>query len=298
MQAVVFEHLKRGRPLSGLGLPVFDGRILVDGMVAPQPMTKSIRRVAGLNLHLTQGDQFVRGKVWKGIHFRDCDLSSIGFFSQVIDNCVFERCKCRGIGFWKSSIEHTVFDTCELRDAALGGNDMVKPGPRNEYRSVTFRKCDMRNTGYTYELFEDCTFDHCRLDKVDFGGSVFRGCTFSGPLVDVTFNRENRLFKIGEPNVMENSDFSSADVTWCKFAGIPMRLEWFGSNDDLILLPDGPEDWRRWLGRFEGDPRFPGMGIFAETVLDCGTPAIANRSLLLECGFTVAEIDLLARSSV
>lgn len=295
MQNEAYQRLKRGRSLYGLGHPELAGRILVEGLVAPQPAPESRGRLAGLGLRLTNGDQVIRRKIWKNIHFRKCGLSNISFFTQRLENCVFEKCKCRGIGFWKSRLVNIVFEECDLRDAALGGNDMVRPGPRNEFQGVTFRHCDMRNTSYTYELFEDCTFDHCKLDNVDFEGSVFRNCTFSGRLDDVTFNRQNRMFKIGELNLMENSDFSNADVTWCKFAGISMRLAWFGHNDDLILLPHGPDDWRRWLGRFEGDSRFPGIEIFADSVLDCGTPAVASRKFLLECGFSDGEIDLLAR---
>jgi hypothetical protein len=126
---------------------------------------------------------------------------------------------------------------------------------------------------------------------VDFQGARFVNCEFRGPLRDVIFRREGVVSSRGPKNELEHCDFAAADVTLCKFIEINMRREWFGQRDDIIYLTHGPEDWRRWLERFVGDSRFPGLHILLKSVVDCGTPAIASRKFLRECGFTDEEID-------
>jgi len=47
---------------------------------------------------------------------------------------------------------------------------------------------DLRDTSYGYPLFVDCSFENANLDAVDFGGSRFVRCRFSGRMFQVWFH--------------------------------------------------------------------------------------------------------------
>ncbi|MEQ1821326.1 MAG: hypothetical protein ABL949_02330 [Fimbriimonadaceae bacterium] len=129
---------------------------------------------------------------------------------------------------------------------------------------------------------------------MDFGGAVFRQCKFVGKL-EATFRHRNPLFPKAEPNLMLDLDFTQADVTYSQFLGISVDPKWFGSNPDLIFLRNGPQDWSDWSKTLV-KPELPGLHIFIEHHMKCGTPAVISRRFLLSCGFSESEIDMLGKN--
>jgi hypothetical protein len=86
----------------------------------------------------------------------------------------------------------------------------------------------MRDTMYSDSVFDKCDFLDCNLKRVDFEGSRFFNCRFTGDVKEVFFRKYGRITPRRKPNEMLNIDFSEAklesvsfvddiDLTGCKF---------------------------------------------------------------------------------
>lgn len=127
----------------------------------------------------------------KNISFENCDLNNSRFFSGcIIDSCQFTRSDLRATGIEKGE---AFFKDCE------------------------FNACDMR--GMT---LESVNFINCKLIKCKFNGRVLnvmdiQNCTFSGKLVDITFQGEGKssLNANLEDCILEGVVFNNCDLSAC-----------------------------------------------------------------------------------
>ncbi len=276
-----------GSEVKDLGLETEKGRYLLKNIRFPQ-----VQKTGEIHFHDYRSDT-VRGNInfenakWKSIHFRDCDISNSGFFSCIVDDCVFENTNCKGVGFWESSISDCRFDRCNLRSAAFGGIDTSNPEAPSQYTRTTFSECDLRSSAHSCELFQYCLFYKCKLDSVNFHGAVFEDSKFVGILNEVEFRgyipsctkmRRNRLLRC---------DFREAKLVSCQFMYIDMDSVLLSDDPDIIILPRGPIDLQEW------QEKFPDNNFYISYVKEySGTPAIQSRSDLLE-SFTPEQVQWL-----
>lgn len=288
----IFNRLRKRRSLIKLGLPVYEGRLLIEGIRSTPAVPTSSFNFQSHTYVLTEGPPFFKRMRWSGLHFRDCDLSDIGFFGARFANCTFERCQFRKAGFWNSAIEGVTFLRCDLSDCALGGVDSRRKNP-NRYERVQFTNCRLSGSAHSCEQYLRCVFDNCEFSDVDFLGAVFDRCEFVGDLKDAVFRREMIPGKGRQKNSLSGCNFKEADVRWCQFLYIDLDPCMFNLGDDLIVLPRGPDDWRAWLE--EGHiTRTEGHQLYVREEAKCaGVPSIASRTVLLR-SFTPEEVQALA----
>lgn len=240
--AEVWGRLVSGRPLDALGLPVVGGRVDLSGIVAPDPTTVRQYMTKTANVKEHGNLVVIEGVRWANLDFTKGQLESLRFIACKIDNCCFDGADCSDWRIWGTSISNTSFEKADLRHAVLGGVDGVK---RNAFYRVDFTKADLRQTVHMSADFIDCTFSHSKLVRVDFEGSVFVNCVFSGDLVEVSFHRVAFGGEKLPPNRMLHVDFTRARLRSVEFRGLDL---------DTVKLPDDNEhiivhDYARTLDR-------------------------------------------------
>lgn len=286
----ILEALVRKKPLDSFGLERHEGRLLMEKLSTPKVTEKRRTEMGRWDVVQTEGTVIAHRLVWTDLHFRNCDLHDLGLFNAKLSNCVFENCKLRNLGFWESKLSHCSFIRCDLRESALGGSDFQRP-VANLYHDIVFDHCDLRSSAHSCENYLRCTFDHCRYGEIDFLGAVFEDCVFRGDLDDVTFRRD---FDEKMPkNSMRGCDFREADLDGSQFYQIDVIGFQLPSDDDLIILNHGPQDWEEWSKQIQsGNPE--GNRLFFRGMIQAsGTPTTASRKMLRLADFTDAQINLL-----
>ncbi len=123
--------------------------------------------------------------------FDTCDLNNARFFADTtIDHCTFIRSDLRSVGIAKGE---AVFTNCE------------------------FSSCDMRGMTLENATFIDCTFVKCRFNDQILQAANIVNCSFSGKLVDITFegNGKQKLIANFENCILEGVRFVNCDLTQC-----------------------------------------------------------------------------------
>lgn len=123
--------------------------------------------------------------------FDSCDLTNARFFAgSTIDHCTFIRSDLRSIGIAKGE---AVFTNCE------------------------FSSCDMRGMTLENATFIDCTFVKCRFNDRILQAANIVNCSFSGKLVDITFegNGKQKLIANFENCILDGVRFVNCDLTQC-----------------------------------------------------------------------------------
>lgn len=229
----VWGRLIQGKPLDGLGFATIDGRIDLRGLAAPDPSEVEKYRTATMIVKEQSGLIAIGGVHWKGIDFSNCRLNSLRFFDSIIENCSFDAGHCRDWRMWNTRIINTTFRGADLRDSALGA---VENGKRNSFKRVDFTKADLRQTSHGSADMVECIFVDTKLAKVDFHGTVFENCIFSGELNEVLFYRYNFRGEAYPPNEMKGVDFRHATLRYVEFRELDMNdVKWPEDSEHIIL---------------------------------------------------------------
>jgi hypothetical protein len=181
----IWNRLRKGRSLDGLGLPMKEGRLDPSEFSAPQPRTEWYSD-SRFSFGLLRGMLDLRRITWRNLDFRGADLCHLRFDRCLVDDCIFDECDCRDWRLWGSRISRCSFRGADLRESALGNTTRGW----NIWEDVDFSGADLRDTTYTAGEFARCQFGDAKLTKVDFGGMSFRDCVFEGPLDEVLFDAE------------------------------------------------------------------------------------------------------------
>ena len=241
----ILGHLKRGGQLEPGGLPKHDGRLDLRGAPFPQPRERDGVTFSSPELPYDYLATTIEGKFKvENVQIEDADFST-----ALMDNTDWRRCVFRRARFSRASLRDCAFTACHFEDVSFEGADLrgallggYAAHDTNEFRRTAFPRSDLRDTAYRYPLFEDCDFSRAKLDKVDFEGSRFSRCRFSGKMIEVWFRgfysrphpRDLDYFKRLEidssriRNPMVDVDFSEAylddvmfvdeiDLSHCRF---------------------------------------------------------------------------------
>ena len=289
----IYNRLKKGKTLEGLGLGKLAGRWLVESLSVPQPEPKGLFQFKGLTFQQNANVQILKKVRWENMHFSYCDFSDLGFFGLEMTNCHFTNCRCQEIGFWDANISDCEFVACDMTDAAFGGVDMNRPRP-NRYSNVIFQGCDFRGSAHSCEAYDSCSFINCRLEHIDFEGAVFSDCIFEGKLQDVMFKARSAACGPIRTNRLSGCDFRRTELVACAFVNIDLNPDLLPNSEDLIVLWNGPADWAKW-GEQISAAQHEGRSLFLKHVTkDSGAPTVTNRSLLLSA-FSTEEVEMLVK---
>lgn len=250
----IWNRLSQGKPLDGLVLPTFEGRIDLRGLAAPDPSLGPVRHVASASVQELSGLTVLRGVHWKGIDASGCRLNSLRFFDSIIEDCVFDEGSCQDWRMWGTRVSDTGFRGTDLRGSALGG---VDNGKRNSFRRVDFTRADLRKSAHVSAEMIGCDFADTKLAKVDFQGTVFENCRFAGKLREVSFYRHAFRGEGFPPNEMRGVDFREAKFHYVEFRGLDMPDVRWPEDPDHVVLKGYVPALDRMLGYLEGRTDLP-----------------------------------------
>jgi uncharacterized protein YjbI with pentapeptide repeats len=250
----VWARLISGRPLTDLGLSTIDGRIDLRGLMAPEPAAVRELVVANANVKQLGNLISVRGVHWKSLDVSESALSSLRFFDARIEDCRFDWAQCGDWRMWGTTIERTSFVGADLRQTALGGLDQ---GKRNAFRQVDFSNADLRQSAHMSADMIDCTFADTNLSKLDFQGTVFKNCSFSGDLEEVQFYDHAFHGEALPENRMEGCDFRKARLYHVEFRRLDMSDVQWPEDPDHVLIRSYPTTLDRMLALLEGRNDLP-----------------------------------------
>jgi uncharacterized protein YjbI with pentapeptide repeats len=243
----------------------------------------------------------VSGKVFQ---IKNCILESIDFSYATLYESVWYKCKFTNIifysakadyiKFWACRFDKVVFEKTYLNEALMNATLNNDSG---YFRDVHFIEANMKGTMYTNTLFERCNFLKCKLDGVDFNGSRFLNCKFTGKLSGIFFRgyplTDFKLYPNAKPihNAMSNIDFREAileSVTF--FDKIDLSSCLFPESDDYILIRNNRkkifEDARKEIEmKWEGMDKKIGLGLidqyyFSQRSVDMNMELIDRHYLL------------------
>jgi uncharacterized protein YjbI with pentapeptide repeats len=211
----VWERLAAGGDLDGLGLPKLDGRWHVQGMQAPADV--ELKRV-----------------VFKGVHFDRCTIRELRLHEATIEDCAFTACNLQALGIWRTTFQNTRLCDVDLRRSGLGAVDDT--GGHNTFRDVELVRVDFRESGITAAEMTDCRFVDCNLRRVNFGGTRFARCTFSGLLDEVQFYAQEFGYEHLPRNEMKHVSFADARFRYAEFRKLDMDdVVWPTAADHIIV---------------------------------------------------------------
>lgn len=277
-----------GWRLDGLGLEARDNRVVVEGLRVPQPEPYHKQPVGDLDVEFTSGTFRIWRKSWRDLHFVGCDLSETSLSSSKVINCVFEKCKLQHASLWTCQITDCRFIRCDLKDMVPGGVDFFCNTP-NKFTRAVFERCDLRHSHHGHESYSHCQFLGCRLDLVDFMGAVFEDCLFEGVLKETIFRRTDPFQRGGRSceNRFLRCDLRRAKLIDCQFFHIEFDPAILPEDEDLIVLPGGPDDLEKWQACFREEE-----GFIRRRRGWSGKPTVLNRRGLEET-FTEDQIGWL-----
>jgi uncharacterized protein YjbI with pentapeptide repeats len=211
----VWERIAAGGDLDGLGLSKLDGRWHVEGMRAP-------------------ADADLKHVVFKAIHFDRCTIRELRLHDARMDNCVFTACDLQQLRLWRTTFEQTRLCDVDLRRSAFGAVD--DSGGHNTFRGVEFVRADLREIAMSAAEMTDCRFVDCNLHRVDFGGTRFERCTFSGLLDEVQFYAQEFGYEHLPRNEMKDISFADARFRYVEFRKLDMEdVVWPTAPDHVIV---------------------------------------------------------------
>ena len=211
----VWERLAAGGDLDGLGLSKLDGRWHVQGLRAP-------------------ADVQIKRAVFKGIHFDRCTIRELRLPDATIEDCVFANCNLEQLLLWRTTFQRTRLCDVDLRRSSLGAVD--DSGGHNTFRDVEFIRVDLRENGMAAAQMTDCRFADCNLRRVNFGGTRFERCTFSGLLDEVQFYAQEFGYEHLPRNEMKDVSFADARFRYVEFRKLDMdNVVWPTAADHIIV---------------------------------------------------------------
>lgn len=133
--------------------------------------------------------------------------------------------------FWSCNLKHLVFDTCDFTNARFFAgctidhctfirSDLRSVGiARNEavFTNCEFPSCDLRGMTLENATFIDCTFFKCRFNDRILQAANIVNCSFTGKLVDITFEGDGtqKLIANFENCILDGVRFVGCDLTQC-----------------------------------------------------------------------------------
>lgn len=230
----IWKRLVAGEPLYGL-YPTIGGRIDLRGVCTPRPSVVRQFEIDSKAISAFEGLVELRGVHLKGIDLSNCRLDSLRFLDSTIEDCSFDSGRCQDWRMWRTTVLNTSFRNTDLRNSALGPVNRTET-KRNSFRSVDFTNADLRKTVYVSADMLNCVFAQTNLAKIDFQGTIFKDCIFSGLLNEVTFYQRAFQGERFPPNEMLGVDLRDATLRHVEFRNLDMNnVKWPESNQHIVL---------------------------------------------------------------
>ncbi|WPU98893.1 pentapeptide repeat-containing protein [Mucilaginibacter sp. cycad4] len=221
-----------------------DGRWDLRGIKLSEPQ---IKQYSILNYSIKENENILEFKdvKLKNIDFSFSDLSYTTWIRCEFENIKMLNTKANYLKFWACSMKLSDIEKTDFQNSLLGGRLEVNSG---SFEDVKFKESKFNKTYYSFPLFKDCVFKNCNLTEVNFDGSRFEDCAFTGKLCStifrgITSHFEKQTFfekKINPndfPNLMKNVDFTRAELNGVSFInGVDLSTCKLPALGDYLLV--------------------------------------------------------------
>jgi len=212
-----------------------DGRLDLRDLVVPEPQRSRGPVVGGNVISRLEAFTELRGRRLTRLDLSGARLPSFRLIDCVIEDCRFDGAVCQDLRLWGTVIRDCSFEGADLRESALGGTSGRK---RNRFERVRFDRADLRGTVHSAAAMNSCSFAGADLTKVEFNGTVFEACRFSGRLQEVSFHRQGFGDEGFPPNEMKDVDFTEAEFSWVDFRGLELHSVRWPKREDHLVFDD------------------------------------------------------------
>jgi uncharacterized protein YjbI with pentapeptide repeats len=253
-----------------------NGRVDFRGFRLPQPASKGRLDFHGADVGLIERIEYKRLS-FKSCDFSHADLSDVMWKKCSFEDCLFEKTRMVSSSFWDCSISNCTFRECDLTDVVLGGRVGLSSGGITD---VEFHDGKFVGVVFSFPRIERCLFD-CDIVDVDFDGSQFVDCKFTGKLDIVVFRRKYNplatdtigIALMAPENKMKRVDFSCANLHDVDFrSGVDLGDCAFPEMPGVFLILDGSSVFTRVKDVIEsswhGEDRRIGLGFTGNYYLD------------------------------
>jgi uncharacterized protein YjbI with pentapeptide repeats len=258
-----------GNRLDDLRLTEHGGRVDLRGIAAPAPERLKTFEKKGWVVAELGGLLKFEGVKLTDLDFSGGRLESVRFFNSTVNNCRFDAAQCQDWRLWAVDVTDTSFVGADLRKAVLGA---WYEGRGNLYRRVNFSSANLRSIVCPAATFVDCDLGDAQLTKVDFQSSSFIRCRFAGLLREVTFYDHG--FKTGkpDPNLMEDVDFSEAELRMVEFRRLDLDRVKFPTSTDHLTVHHYRCVLERAVRELHTDANWKGLCAVMELMLKWAGP--------------------------
>jgi uncharacterized protein YjbI with pentapeptide repeats len=241
------ECLTKGKTLSSIeGLEKYAGRWDLRG--AQLSTLENEKRIESGGHGVTQkfGTLKLKSVRVESIDFSYTDLSYSWWERCNVNNCLFEHTKARELWVYATEFLNCVFKKTNLSYSYLSENIGSDAG---SFRNVEFIESDLTEVIFTFPIIEGCKFIDCNLYATNFDGSRMRNCKFKGRVENPWFRKYSSsarksvfglLYRVNPqdyPNLMENIDFSEAELIGVSFSqGIDLTNCIFPNDDSKYIM--------------------------------------------------------------
>ncbi|GAA5030078.1 hypothetical protein GCM10011506_18900 [Marivirga lumbricoides] len=228
------------------GLEKYAGRWDLRG--APLSTLKSERKIEGEGTSFTQkyGSLKLKNIHVESIDFSYADISYSWWQQCRVNNCIFEGTKAKELQIYASDFFNCTFRNTSFNYSFLNNNLGKNSG---SYKRVNFIECDLKECIFSFPEIENCIFENCNLMATNFDGSRFKHCKFIGKVDSPWFSGYsttaqksifwifNRVNPKDYPNLMQNVDFSEADLIGVSFINeIDLSQCVFPKDDEKYIV--------------------------------------------------------------
>ena len=267
----VVARLRRGRPLTDLGLGEHEGRIDLRGIPLPQPRVSTRHSATGLSVAELGDLVELRDLDLHDLDLSDAQLPSLRLFSCRLENCRLIGASCADWRLWATEIRNSSLSSANLRAASLGA---WYRGKGNLYERVDFSRADLRSASAPAATFVDCDFSDATFRKTDLGGSSFIRCRFRGELFEVTFADRAFESEKTDPNRMEDVDFAEAELRWVEFRRLDLERVNLPESSSHVRIDEYRCTLERAIAALTEDPspRAKALRAFLSASLESAGP--------------------------
>lgn len=186
---------------------------------------------------------------FRGIRLVDIDLSyatlqDSAWAKSKLENVLLNYANADQIGFWACHLSDIEFRYASLNHACLGGN-MGRVA--SSFANVDFSHAHLQGTTHGFASYEGCDLSYADLDDVDFDGARLVSCKFAGLIKDLRFRAHSRMPSLPLfpwqkvdtmrfTNLMEDVDFSKADLRGVNFDGVDLSRCKFAEDDYILVI--------------------------------------------------------------
>lgn len=220
LAGAVADALRRGRPLTALGLGEVEGRVDLRGLRWEMPKEKGRIRAGSIEATVVEGRTTLEKARLERLDLSGAFLPSLLLERCTVRDCVFDRASCQRISIFGGEVADTSFAHADLRSAAPLGAWIKREG--TAFRHCSFARADLRGTSTGVADFVDCDFSYAKLDKVEFHDAGFVRCRFAGHLRGVLFYVRGWNSKRRGDNPFSGNDFGASTLEYAAFYGLDL----------------------------------------------------------------------------